>query len=593
MKLANITSTSIRAMVIAAPLAFACAAVTAEPMQIDVEMRDGTALSTFVYLPEGEGPFPTLVARTIYGPPIIPIGGELYDANMQLSDYQPDVGEDVENDEEAIAAGWPLITQNGYALVIQNTRGRNGSEGVDRSWLDDGADGYDLVEWVNVQPWSNGRIGLFGDSAVGISAALAAAEQPPSLDALFLQASTGDPFGTDMAPSDGALRTESLLVQGGFLAFDVSESHFAGRGITGEEVQEYLPVVGGYLQGLLEGLGDPLSSDQWMAMPLAEVNELDRLMPFWAILRDEAAMAEIKAETSVLGDINVPTSVVTLWQDTFFEGNMALYADLEERDIPRELLIVNGTHYEIDDPRIFPEPRMLSWFDHWLKDEARPDRPTVVTAVQEADGFTSGEMLADLTGATERMYFAGDALAAEAMDSAAPFVSDPANPVPTQGGRYLLAASGGLDQTDLIARDDTVTFASAAFDTDRVLSGQVTGQISAESTAPSFDLSVRLLDVAPDGTAHLIISDHVRVEAATPGTEVVIPFDMSMMRHNVAAGHHLAVMVAGSDFPAWDRNPQTGDSIFETAELQAAEITVIGAESGGSYIDLPFASAGQ
>ena len=152
--------TSIKAISLALPLTVAMSAAVADPMEVRVEMRDGTELSTLIYLPEGEGPFPTLVARTIYGPPIIPIGGELYDSSMTLADYQPTEDDD-DDDEAAIAAGWPLITENGYALVIQNTRGRNGSDGVDRSWRDDGEDGYDLIEWVNIQDWSNGRIGLF------------------------------------------------------------------------------------------------------------------------------------------------------------------------------------------------------------------------------------------------------------------------------------------------------------------------------------------------------------------------------------------------------------------------------------------------
>ncbi|MDX8350647.1 CocE/NonD family hydrolase [Cognatiyoonia sp. IB215446] len=577
--------TALKAIMITVPLAISSTSIIAEPLEIRVEMRDGTELSTLVYLPDGDGPFPTLVARTIYGPPIIPIGGELYDSSMKLTDFVP--SEDDDDDDAAITAGWPLITENGYALVIQNTRGRNGSDGVDRSWRDDGEDGYDLIEWVNAQDWSNGRIGLFGDSAVGVSAALAAAEQPPALDALFLQTTPADPFGTDMAPRDGALRTESLLVQGGFLAFDVSESHIAGRGIDGEEVADLVPAIGGYVQGLFEGLEDPLNSDTWLAAPLGDVPELDQLMPFWSMLSDVSARETFRDETNALGKIEVPTSVVTLWQDTFAQSTFDLFADLEERDIPRELLVVNGTHYDIDDPRIFPEPRMLSWFDHWLKDEPRADRPVVKAATQGNAEFVEGSEVIDIIGVAERYYIAEGELVQTASESSNTFTSDPANPVPTQGGRYLLAASGALDQTDLITRQDTLVFKAAALSETRILAGPVTGQIVATSNAPSFDLSVRLLDVAPDGTASIILSDHLRIEneAKTP---VTVPFDMSLIRHQLNAGHRVAIMVAGSDFPAWDRNPQTGASIFESADLQAAEITVISDANGQSYIELPF-----
>jgi hypothetical protein len=146
----------------------------------NVAMRDGVELETFIYLPEGDGPFPTLVTRTIYGLPITPLGGELFDSRQTLADLSG--GEKDDDDDldpaEALARGWPLITENGYALVIQNTRGRMASGGVDRAWLDDRSDGYELVEWVAAQPWSNGRIGVFGDSGLGMTAALAAAAQP-------------------------------------------------------------------------------------------------------------------------------------------------------------------------------------------------------------------------------------------------------------------------------------------------------------------------------------------------------------------------------------------------------------------------------
>ncbi len=561
--------------------------IEAEPVHLSVKMRDGASLTTLVYLPDGDGPFPTLVARTIYGPPVSPIGGELFESGMTVADYKP--GDDNDDDEAAIHAGWPLITENGYALVIQNTRGRNGSDGIDRSWRDDGLDGYDLIEWVNDQSWSDGRIGLFGDSAVGFSAALAAAERPPSLDALFLQAAPGDPFGMDMAPRDGALRTESLLLQGGVLAFDVSESHISERGISPADKAELVLAIGRYVQALNDGLEDPLSSEAWRAVPMAEIPELDRLMPYWSILRDAITLETYRTETSVLGRIDVPTSVVTLWQDTFAESTMALFADLEKRDVPRELLILNGTHYEIDNPRIYPEPRMLSWFDHWLKDAERPARAIVKAATQGAPDFKTSELLDGLSGVTERLYFTDNRLSLVASDSAdAEFLSDPSHPVPTRGGRYLLAPSGTLDQSDLIERSDTLTFRAKPVEYSRVLSGSVRGKIMVASDAPSFDVSIRLLDMAPGGDATLILSDHLRMASASPGKPTRVAFDMGNIRHHLRGGHRLAVMIAGSDFPAWDRNPQTGLTIFESSQLDAAVITVATSDMGASYIDLPF-----
>lgn len=580
--------------VLAIALGLAYTPATAQPVETMVPMRDGVALETIIFLPEGEGPFPTLIARTMYGPPLSPIGGELMDASMTLADFVPPAGDEDDDDDDGDAdgtdQGWPLITQSGYVLVIQTTRGRYGSGGVDRTWRDDMADGYDLVEWVADQPWSNGRIGLFGDSAVGMSAGLAAAAQPPSLDAIFLQATAGDPIGTDMAPRDGALRTESLLLQGGSLAMDVSLDHISGRGIAEEEIPGFVESVGGYVQALAEGLGDPLASPVWMAAPIATSPELTRLMPFWSMMTDAEVLEGYRNDTNVIGRIGVPTSIVTLWQDSFAESAVALFADLEARGVAAELLVVNGTHYEIDDPRIFPAPRMLSWFDHWLKDAPAPSRTGVVMAVQSGEGFVETGSLADAFADQVRLHLGDGALLVEAGEPGEmTFVSDPAHPVPTLGGRNLLAPSGTTDQSALIGRADTLLFSGSALAEGAMLAGPVTGVLTMAADVPSFDASVRLLDVAPDGSASLILSDHVRVSSVMGGLARV-SFDMGEIVHRLAPGHRVAVMVAGTDFPAWDRNPQTGSSVFVSGEMQVGTLSVLTGESVESYVDLPIAA---
>ncbi|WP_395821133.1 CocE/NonD family hydrolase [Devosia sp.] len=578
----------------AATMAVLTTPSSAQGLATLVPMRDGVKLETYIYLPEGAGPFPTLIARTMYGPPLSPIGGELMDSSMTIEDFEANGDED-ENDEPGenagMSQGWPLLTQNGYALVVQTTRGRYGSEGIDRTWRDDGPDGYDLVEWVAKQPWSNGRIGMFGDSAVGMSAALAAGAQPPALDAIFLQATSADPFGTDMAPRDGALRTESLLLQGGSLAPEVSSFHLDGRGITVQESSELIGKASRYVAELLNGLEQPLASAAWVARPLGDVPELTRLMPFWSMLSDSDFLEQYRADTNVLGKITVPTSIVTLWQDTFVESSMALFADLESRGVASELLVVNGTHYEIDDPRIFPQPRLLSWFDHWLKDAPAPSRLKVEMAVQSDDVFVETSTLSDAFAAKTRLYFGNGELGS---DIGAPgevaFLSDPGNPVPTLGGRNLLAASGATDQSALIGRSDTALFMGMAAEGGKLLAGHVTGALTIESDVPSFDASIRLLDIAPDGSAILVVSDHVRVSSIRDDIARV-NFDMGEILHRLKAGHRFAVMIAGSDFPAWDRNPQTGASIFTTSEVAVGRLSIQTGPEAGSYIDLPLAAS--
>src|SRR5258707_1095456 len=138
--------------------AAAVVALTAWPQEttntpeVMVSMRDGVRLATSVHLPQGDGPWPAVLTRTPYGK------------------------------ERDTGTGF---TSRQYARVVQDIRGQNRSEGKYRPWLDDIADGYDTVEWIARQPWSNGKVGMEGGSAAGILANLAALGAPPHLTCLF------------------------------------------------------------------------------------------------------------------------------------------------------------------------------------------------------------------------------------------------------------------------------------------------------------------------------------------------------------------------------------------------------------------------
>src|SRR3989442_5840862 len=127
----------------------------AQPIEQMAPMRDGVKLSTIIYLPEGKGPWPVVLVRTPYG---------------KVS-------------QTRLHATW---TKAGFAFVAQDCRGTFQSEGKYRPFADDQADGYDMVEWIAKQPWWNGRVGMFGASAMGIAANLAALANPPHLIAAFV-----------------------------------------------------------------------------------------------------------------------------------------------------------------------------------------------------------------------------------------------------------------------------------------------------------------------------------------------------------------------------------------------------------------------
>src|SRR6266436_9641369 len=150
--------------------------------QTMVAMRDGTRLNTFVFLPARGGPrFPVILHRTPYGI----AAADARDKFDHARAWLPNPAEPMRG---SILRGWRAITGRGYAAVYQDTRGRHGSEGEDRVYADDADDGYDTLEWIAAQPWTNQMVGMSGSSAGATTTFAAASTRHPSLRAFFAQA---------------------------------------------------------------------------------------------------------------------------------------------------------------------------------------------------------------------------------------------------------------------------------------------------------------------------------------------------------------------------------------------------------------------
>src|SRR5262245_30325918 len=127
----------------------------AKPVEQMVPMRDGIKLATSIFLPQGKGPWPVVLIRTPYGKDLQSTGNSLW-------------------------------TNRGFALVVQDCRGTFKSEGEYRPFMTDHIDGVDTIEWIAKQSWSNGKVGMYGASAMGIAANLASMMNPPHLVANFV-----------------------------------------------------------------------------------------------------------------------------------------------------------------------------------------------------------------------------------------------------------------------------------------------------------------------------------------------------------------------------------------------------------------------
>ena len=559
-------------------------------------MRDGVKLATEVYLPPGEGPFPVILQRTPY--------------NRRA----PSPGSNCD------AAIGRYFAARGYATLNQDTRGRYRSEGEFDAMRQEARDGHDAVEWAAAQPWSNGKVGMVGGSYVGLTQWQAAVEQPPHLVAIAPHYSSSD-YLQGWTYQGGAFDlwfAQSWTSQ--TLAPDTLQRRLEAAGMPPEAVQREVAafVAAGRAKLLDDWLWQmPLKDfaafrrdgniaayyDEWLARPGYD--------DYWGDLDVETKYPRIR----------VPALVTGGWYDVFQEGTIRNFVGLRSEggsDAAR-----NGTQLvmralchacppdttagAIDfgpDNAFDLNAAWARWFDYWLKgiDNGVPDDATVrlFVMVPPDEGTAGGGfwITADefpLPDAVETRFYlrsdgnantaAGDGLlSADGPGGAADeYVYDPADPVPTVGGNMCCAndllPSGAFDQREVEQRDDVLVYTTQPLDEDLTVIGAVRVELWAASSAPDTDFTAKLVDVHPDGYVHNVSegiiraryrnSDH-RESWLTPGAVHDYTIDLGYTATVFRRGHRVRLQISSSNFPHFDRNPNTATTFGAGAELEPA-----------------------
>jgi len=549
---------------------------------VAVPMRDGVVLRADLLRPTAEGKYPVLVYRTPYG------------KDAARSEYST----------------FRRAVERGYALVIEDVRGRYHSDGEFRPYENEGRDGYDTIEWAAAQPWSNGAVGTFGLSYPGAVQWLAAVESPPHLKAMV-------PAMTFSGP-------QNFFYAGG--TWDMSWIEWIWDNIAPDvRVKKGLPGPRTYDEAVAAWKEE--GPRMLRTLPLREVEQLRSVAPYyydwlrhppqdpwwgWAELRGKYG----RMQASVLN--------LSAWYDDNYgpEGATTNFAGLlkvraREKD-PRTHLLLGPWVHGVDSTRkanagernfapvaaIEYDEVLLRWMDRYLKgldngtDRERPVRYYVMGADEwrEADTWpppakrTVLQFRRDI-GERVGTLIAGPAAAREDFWD---FVSDPENPVVND-----YDSSGAHDYHKLLGRPDVLTFDSAPLVSDTEVTGPIEARMFASCDCQDFDLWVRLLDVAPDGTAFNLMSPGLDVVRASyrdmkqgrqwpePGRvyELVLP---NLITSNVfLKGHRMRVQVHASFAPNFSRNLQSGKPEATSAEIRRARIRVHFGGKNASEIVLP------
>ena len=548
---------------------------------VTMPMRDGVVLRADILLPSSEGKFPALIYRTPYG------------KHFELKEYK--------TFEKAVARG--------YAVVVQDVRGRYASDGEFVAYQNEGRDGYDTIEWVAKQPWCDGNVGTFGLSYRGAVQWLAAVETPPHLKAMApaMTFSTPRNFFYSGGVFDGSW-LEWIWVN---IAPDIRKRKNLGGPRTYEEAAEGWKRERQRIETFL---------------PLRDLPDLKEVAPFyyeWLAHAPADPWWEWAELRNKYGRVHAAVLNLSGWYDEAYGPDGAttnfngLRKERGEKDARTHTMIGPWTHGGQEKTRagerefgasaeIDYDALILRWMDRYVRGiENGVDREKPVRLFVMGKNIWRDEDTWPPAHTEMRSYYLrseSNTARLARLNQTPPdrpgryneFISDPAYPVSDSYRTY-----GAHDYRSLAGRKDVLVYDSDPLLADTEVTGPIHAEIFVSADVPDVDLWVRLLDVAPDGTAFNLVSpgsDVLRAsyrnekpqpELLKPGEIYKLNLDRMLTSNVFRAGHQIRIQISGAFSPHFSRNLQTGESEITSSKMCPAHVRIYHEPDHRSRIELP------
>ena len=574
-----------------------------------VPMRDGTTLSTDLYFPEGAtGSLPTVLIRTVYG-------------KSHVIDWNP---------------VYTTLVKQGYVIAIQDVRGRYESEGDYIVATKRREDGYDTVDWLVAQTWSNGKVGSAGCSYQGeTQVVLSAARHPNHVAAIPMSAASGF-----YAPGRAW-----QAFSGGVFELAQTAGWFAGNGTK-----------------VFYGPPETLDRQQWFRSPAArnfvQAPEIDfeaylKLLPtlptssilqraglpptdyeLWATNLPDADYFRSMDFVQASDSFNVPAVFMDSWYDYGPAETIEMFRLFQDNALSKAaadnqfLIIGPSTHCnytqatentivgnrDLGDARLEYVNIQLRWYDYWLKgiDNGITAMPKVQYYVMGKNQWHSSDRWPPQGTRYQKWFLHSNGKANSRKGNGSlstdeptgrgvdTFIYDPANPVPSLGGHTCCTGSdteaGGYDQSEIELRDDVLVYTSDQLTEGLEVTGLLEVVLSVSSTALDTDFTAKLVDVYPDGRAFNIQEGALRMRyrdslsksvLMKPGEIYQVHLDLHASSNYFAKDHRIRLEVSSSNFPRLERNLNTGGNNYDESSWEIANNSVYYSSDHPSYIVLP------
>jgi uncharacterized protein len=562
---------------------------------VPFKTSDGVRLYADLYYPDGPGRFPALLMRLPYN-------------------------KDSAQNYNFVHPMW--FARHGYLVVIQDTRGRNKSEGEFYPFIHEAQDGFETIQWVSDLPQCDGQVGMYGCSYPAQGQLLAASRQPPAL-AAAAPASAGIDFYRDLHYDYGGAFS---------LMFNASWATELARDTA---IRQGLPE----LQAQLTQMEREYPQRCWN-LPMGEVNapiDFKSVAPYFYDWLEHPARDDYWRRIDVdeiYRQIQIPMLHMGGWYDAFVEASVRHYTRLkalgrDQNGRPKQRLVIGPWYHmpwtevvgtvDFGDQAANPLNELLiSWFNYWMKgaDDAFLDSPPVKLFVMGENRWREAEdwpppgtrfVKYYLHSAGRANTLSGNGwLSPETPQDELPdiYLYNPLDPVPSTGGQsccfHPAAAMGAYDQRAVEMRNDVLVYSTPPLETDTEITGPVSAVLWAASSAPDTDFTVKLVDVHPCGKAINLCDGILRARFRDSLEEPSLIKADEIYRYEIQVGvtsnlfmkgHKIRVEVSSSNFPTYDRNPNNGQwpSEATTSDMKFATQTIFHAADTPSYISLPVA----
>ncbi|MBJ6364298.1 CocE/NonD family hydrolase [Paenibacillus sp. GCM10012307] len=544
--------------------------VIGERRDIQVQMQDGVRLMTHLWLPEGDGTWPVILVRNPY------VDG----------DFVPD--------PEMV-----LFAEYGYAVVIQECRGRGSSEGVWEPFVNERQDGLDTLDWIIASPWCDGNIGLLGGSYLSFNQWTLADSLPSQVKTLYLSV-----LGTEMHRfmyMDGMFRPDILT----------------GWAVTNSSVD-------------LDGRNHKELEDQARKFrPPIDMDESllgKRLDWYRSLLQNPGAADSLWQEglwerlSSMASRISVPVCMVGGWFDIAIDSMFTAYNKLRPEVRERSRFIIGPWVHSLapHGDRFFPNGsvqggnggtrEILAWFDHMLKQLPYEDKLGIIKAYVIGEDSWKEWAAWPPRQLIETYYLHGAnglSTQADEQEHSASYLYDPLDPVTTVGGSGLLSEfenAPGQPRTACVLqpepgyRHDVLTFISDETDSELRIVGAIEAVLQISSSAEDTAFTVKISEVMPGGATYNIgdgITSLAYRNGSTsalsyvPGSQAEVKLELWPTAWTIQKGSRIRLDISSSNFPAYHVHPNLPGNWAEHAEVTTASQTVYWGGAHTALIRLP------